>query len=202
MSHPVSLTSTAAWAALLGAFSLTAWNPSAQAPPASPHRPRVAVFFEAGFPSIDIEPIPESAIREALAGIDMTFLGAGRLSTDLDASRFDVLVMPFGSAFPEASWPAILRFLEAGGSWVNLGGRPFAVGVSGGAGSWRAGPESSACYKALGFTHIFEVPATAVASWAGPAGDRGRVVGGARRCDTRPPAGACRRFSRGCGLRR
>lgn len=170
MSHPVSLVTTAVCSVLIGAFSLTAGNPSAQAPPAPPHGPRVAVFFEAGFPSIDIEPIPESAIREALAGIDMTFLGAGRLSTDLDASRFDVLVMPFGSAFPEASWPAILLFLEAGGSWVNLGGRPFAVGVSGGAGSWRAGPESSACYKALGFTHIFEVPATAVASWAVPAG--------------------------------
>lgn len=170
MSHPVSLTSTAAWAALFGALWLTAWLPSAQAPLTSRHRPRVAVFFETGFPSIDVEPTPESAIREALAGIDVEFLGASRLSTDLDASRFDVLVMPFGSAFPEASWPAILRFLEAGGSWVNLGGRPFAIGVTGGTGIWHAGHESSACYKALGFTHIFEVPVSDVASWVVPGG--------------------------------
>jgi hypothetical protein len=63
MSHPVSLVTTAVCSVLIGAFSLTAGNPSAQAPPAPPHGPRVAVFFEAGFPSIDIESIPESARR-------------------------------------------------------------------------------------------------------------------------------------------
>jgi len=168
MSHPVSPTA-AACAALFGAFWLTAWSPSAQPAPTAPHRPRVAVFFEAGFPSIDVGPIPEAALREALAGLDVEFLGAGRLSAEIDPARYDVLVMPFGSAYPEESWPAILRYLEKGGSWVNVGGRPFAVAVSRGAAGWQTQPESSAGYRALGFTHVFQVPGSAVATWAAAA---------------------------------
>ena len=157
---------TAVCAAVLGTAWLTAWSPSAQSAPPGPSRPRVAVFSEAGFPAVDIEAIPEAALRDALAGLDVDLLSGGRLTSDLARSRYDVLVMPFGSAYPEASWPAVLRFLEDGGSLVNVGGRAFAVPVSRQGSVWRIQPESSACYKALGFTHIFQVPAATVARWA------------------------------------
>ncbi len=160
------MTMTAACAAVLGAAWLTAWSASAQSAPAASPRPRVAVFFEAGFPAVDIEAIPEAALRQALAGLDVEFLSAGRLAADLVPDRYDVLVMPFGSAHPEEAWPAIIRFLEGGGSLVNVGGRPFAVAVSRRGSAWQVQAESTACYKALGFTHIFQVPASAVASWS------------------------------------
>jgi hypothetical protein len=166
MTHSASMAKSAVGAAVLGAVWLTAWSPSAQSAPAAGSRPRVAVFFEAGFPAIDVEVIPEAALREALAGLDIQLLSAGRLSSDLTRDRYDTLVLPFGSAYPEVAWPAILRFLEGGGNLVNVGGRPFAVAVSRRGSAWQAQPESSACYKALGFTHIFQVPAAAVRTWS------------------------------------
>jgi hypothetical protein len=35
------------------------------------------------------------------------------------------LVLPYGSAFPEESWPAIKSFLDRGGNLLVLGGMPF-----------------------------------------------------------------------------
>ena len=166
MNRQASLTTVAVCAAVVAAVWLMPSNPSAQSASRAGAGPRVAVFYEAGFPAADIRPVSEAALREALSGLDVDLLPAGRLSSDLSRSRFDVLVLPFGSAYPEEAWPAILRFLEAGGSLVNVGGRPFAVAVSRQDGSWRTHPDSSACYKALGFTHIFQVPASSVATWS------------------------------------
>jgi hypothetical protein len=166
MSHSASMTMAGACAAVLCAAWLTTWSPSAQSATSAPSRPRVAVFFEAGFPSVEVEAIPQAALQNALVGLNVEWLSSSRLSSDLVRSRYDVLVMPFGSAYPEEAWPAILRFLEGGGSLVNVGGRPFAVAVSRRDAAWQRQPESSACYKALGFTHIFQVPAAAVATWA------------------------------------
>ncbi len=166
MSHSASLTMAAAGAAVLGAVWLTSWSPSAQSTPAAGPRPRVAVFFEAGFPAVDVEATGDVALREALTGLDVDLLPVARLASDLARNRYDVLVLPFGSAYPEEAWPAILRFLEAGGNLVNVGGRPFAVAVSRRGAAWQTHAESSACYKAIGFTHIFEVPAAAVTTWA------------------------------------
>lgn len=166
MSRSAPTTIATMAAAVLSTVWLTSWSPSAQPAPAAGSRPRIAVFSEAGFPAVDIEVIPEADLRQTLAGLDVEWLSASRLPSGLSRERHDVLVMPFGSAYPEEAWPAILRFLEAGGNLVNVGGRPFAVAVSRRGSAWQTRPESSACYKTLGFTHIFQVPAAAVAAWA------------------------------------
>jgi hypothetical protein len=160
------MTTTAVCAAVLGTVWLTAWSPSAQSGNGAGPRPRVAVFYEAGFPVVDIEAIPEADLRQALAGLDAVWLSASGLAASLSRERYDTLVLPYGSAYPEEAWPAILRFLEGGGNLVNVGGHPFAVAVSRRSSGWQTQAESSACYKALGFTHIFQVPAAAVATWA------------------------------------
>ncbi len=160
------MTMTAVCATVLGAVWLTAWSPAAQPAPAAGPRPRIAVFFEAGFPAVDIDAIPEADLRQALAGLDVEWLSASALASGLSRERHDVLVMPFGSAYPEETWPAIVRFLEGGGNLVNVGGRPFAVAVSRRGSAWQTQAETSACYKTLGFTHIFQVPAASVATWA------------------------------------
>ena len=165
MSHSASMTIAAVGAAVLGTVWLTSWSPSAQSAPAAGPGPRVAVFFEAGFPAVDVEATSEAVLREALTGLDVDLLPAARLASGLARDRYDVLVLPFGSAYPEEAWPAILRFLEGGGNLVNVGGRPFAVAVTRRGSAWQPQPESSAYYKALGFTHIFQVPAASVATW-------------------------------------
>ncbi len=43
----------------------------------------------------------------------------------LDADRFDLLVMPYGEAYPAAGAVAIRRFLAGGGRLISLGGRCF-----------------------------------------------------------------------------
>ncbi len=163
MSQSLSLGAASLVAALAGVLWLSAVAPATSQP--APRRPRVAVFFEAGFPAVDVEPQDERALRESLAGTDATFLDAGQLAAALTVERFDTLVMPFGSAFPEAAWSAILEFLRRGGSWVQVGGTPFARPVARGENGWQPSPETTACYKVLGFTHVFEVSASGVASW-------------------------------------
>ena len=46
-----------------------------------------------------------------------------------------VLVLPYGSAFPAESWPAIRAYLKSGGGLVVLGGAPFHVPVRSRAGA-------------------------------------------------------------------
>ena len=91
----------------------------AQTPPAPP---RVAVFWEAGFPAVDIAPID----RVAFAGLDPAFVGEAELP---DLPRERLLITLYGSAFPKAAWKHILGHLQRGGNWLNLGGVPLSVPV-------------------------------------------------------------------------
>ncbi len=95
-------------------------GPRAQFPAPTP---RVAVLADERFWASEPSE-PPGILRQALQGIDATFLSATRLGDELDASRFDVLVLPHGGAFPRDAWPALLRYLAAGGSFVHLGGAP------------------------------------------------------------------------------
>ena len=83
----------------------------------------VAVLDEPGFPTADSADVPDGTIRAALSGA--RFAGADDLGRILAGAGTRVLVLPYGSAFPEKAWPAVLGFLEKGGNLVVLGGRPF-----------------------------------------------------------------------------
>src|SRR5215472_4953218 len=48
-----------------------------------------------------------------------------QLADLLNATSTRLLVLPYGSAFPEEAWPDIFRFLRRGGNLLVLGGRPF-----------------------------------------------------------------------------
>jgi len=123
---------------------------------------RVAVFQEAGFPPVDIALLSRDALGSALRGFDVSWLGSADLR-DLD--RFDLLVMPYGSAFPVAAWPQIFEFLKRGGNWVNLGGVPFAVPVVRDGAGWREEIRQTAYHKELFITQAFPVVAERIASW-------------------------------------
>jgi hypothetical protein len=79
------------------------------------------VFSEPGFPAAD----SASASARQIAALfpSATSADAGTLANHLSSAK--LLVLPYGSAFPEESWPAIQQFLERGGNLLVLGGRPF-----------------------------------------------------------------------------
>lgn len=91
---------------------------------------RVAVFRAAGFPTLDAPAIASGTLDQALAGSSASAYGsAAALSDALRGGRADVLLLPYGSAFPVEAWPAIRAFVEGGGGLVVLGGAPFAQPV-------------------------------------------------------------------------
>src|SRR5437660_3756615 len=83
----------------------------------------VVVLSEAGLPSADSPAFPEKQLETALLGA--RFASAKELDSLLRESSTRLLVLPYGSAFPEQSWSAIHAFVDHGGDLLVLGGRPF-----------------------------------------------------------------------------
>jgi hypothetical protein len=124
--------------------------------PQLPTAPRVALFREPDFPTIDARPIRDRTLRAALDGLETTELLTADLGT-LAPDVFDVFLNPYGSAFPKDAWAAIVDFLAAGGNWLNVGGVPFSVPVRREGRDWRAEVRQTAYHKVLGITQAFPV---------------------------------------------
>ena len=129
----------------------------------APAPAHIAVLWLPGFPSVDLSPVGREMLERALQGFDVSWMEGGGLS------GYDLLITPYGSAFPVTMWPAIFEFLKRGGNWLNLGGVPFAVPVERASGGSRPEIRQTAFHKALGITHAFEVPGGKILSWKGDA---------------------------------
>jgi hypothetical protein len=81
------------------------------------------VFSEAGFPAQDSATPSSEQLEKLFPGAKKA--GADQLSEAISSSSARLLVLPYGSAFPEQSWPAIQHFLNHGGNLLVLGGMPF-----------------------------------------------------------------------------
>ena len=94
---------------------------------AEPSRPvRAALFRAPGFPTADAPAIDDATLATALAGLPVETLGSpDALASRLKRTDHDVLVLPYGSAFPLEAWSAIRDFVKRGGGLVVLGGAPF-----------------------------------------------------------------------------
>ena len=97
-------------------------------------RSSIVVFSEAGFPSADSAAPSSERLQSALPGAQ--FAPADQLHAQLSAPGTRLLVLPYGSAFPEESWPDIFSFLQRGGNLLVLGGRPFTRAAYHDAGGW------------------------------------------------------------------
>ncbi len=104
---------TGAWAA--DRFSVTQ--------PAEAQFSATVVLSDAGFPSADSAGPPAPGFASLLPGARL--VAAEQLATVLKDPAIRLLVLPYGSAFPEAAWPDIFTFLKNGGNLLVLGGRPF-----------------------------------------------------------------------------
>jgi hypothetical protein len=83
----------------------------------------VVVFREAGFTAADFPTPSQEQLQRLLPRA--RFASAAQLVAFLGDSSSRLLVMPYGSAFPESDWSAIYSFLQRGGNLLVLGGRPF-----------------------------------------------------------------------------
>jgi hypothetical protein len=83
----------------------------------------VIVLDETGLPTADSAAFPKEQLEHALPGA--RFASVAQLGSLLADSTAHLLVLPYGSAFPEESWSAIQAFLQRGGNLLALGGRPF-----------------------------------------------------------------------------
>jgi len=119
----------------------------------------VAVFWEPGFRSIRGCDLTRDTLEQALHSFAVSFLNERNLISQLDATRFDLFITPYGSAFPQHAWAAILKFLRAGGNWLNLGGVPLSVPVVHTLDGWLVRPTQAIYHKQLGITHSFPVNA-------------------------------------------
>jgi hypothetical protein len=80
------------------------------------------VFSEAGFPASD-SAAPSGQIASMATGAQAAT--AEQLPALLRSPDTRLLVLPYGSSFPEAAWPEIERYLQRGGNLLVIGGRPF-----------------------------------------------------------------------------
>jgi hypothetical protein len=103
---------------------------------------KTVVIWQPGFPAADSPSPNEAALQTAFAGAE--FADAGHLSGALAAADTDLLVLPYGSAWPEADWDAILRYLDRGGNLIVLGGKPFTRAAYEDASGWHLRTESMA----------------------------------------------------------
>jgi len=81
------------------------------------------LFSEPEFPEADSAGPSVHQLSKVLP--DTVLAGASGLSDALSSTSARLLILPYGSAFPEAAWPAIKQFLGRGGNLLVFGGMPF-----------------------------------------------------------------------------
>jgi len=70
--------------------------------------------------------IEDRVLDAALSGLPIERAASvDELVARLHLRDVDVLVLPYGSAFPVDAWPRIRGFLHGGGGLAVLGGAPF-----------------------------------------------------------------------------
>ena len=103
--------------------------------------------------------LDDDVLERALAGLPISRAASvHELVASLTNDEVDVLVLPYGSAFPVDAWPRIQNFLAQGGGLANLGGAPFHVPVALRADAWSEG------LRAPSFAHeLLVAPAEPIA---------------------------------------
>jgi hypothetical protein len=128
-------------------------------------RATALVFWESDFPQIDGAHLSREILEAALTGFAVSYVSEQQLIEQLRVDRWDLLLMPYGAAFPKRAWPAVLGYLRSGGNLLNLGGVPFAAPVIRTASRWQPEAPQTAYHKKLGITQSFPVEAAAVAAY-------------------------------------
>ncbi len=114
------------------------------------------LFSESGFPSINSASVSSQQLAAILPGAQLA--NANQLPAALSAASSRLLVLPYGSAFPEEAWPAIKTFLDRGGNLLVLGGMPFTRSAYQDRGEWRVRDYSVRFIRRLMIDQYQETP--------------------------------------------
>jgi hypothetical protein len=117
------------------------------------------VFFEKGFPSVENGVISRTVLEQALSHLKPRFVNLTDLKKKDALAKNDLLVLPYGSAFPADAWETIQHHLEKG-NLIVLGGRPFFVPVYRDSTGWRFGSPQNTYARYLGIEHSYAVPSS------------------------------------------
>ena len=119
----------------------------------------VKVFQEPGFPSADTSGLSSSQMSTLFAGA--SFVTAQELDSALSDAQTHLLVLPYGSAFPETAWSALRAYLGRGGDLLVIGGRPFTRAAYQEAGAWKLRPYSVRFIRELRVDQFQQTPGSA-----------------------------------------
>lgn len=111
------------------------------------------LFSEPGFPTADTGALSAAALQKGLKSPRVA--DSAQLPDVLADPQVQLLVIPYGSAYPEQDWPAILRFLDRGGNLIVLGGKPFTRAAYRSGGEWQLRNPSVAASLEL-FIHDYQ----------------------------------------------
>lgn len=110
------------------------------------------LLSEPGFPTAESGALALDRLQAQLAARPAD---AAALPAALADPATRLLVLPYGSAYPQQDWPAILRYLDRGGNLLVLGGKPFTRAAFRDSGEWRLRPPSVAASLEL-FIHDYQ----------------------------------------------
>lgn len=124
---------------------------------------RVLIFKEEDFPFVDTTAVQTQEIIEALPPMqEVRSVEVSELKKRLRADSIDLLINPYGSAFPMDAWPEIHDYLASGGNLLNLGGAPFSVPMRHDGEGWRQEISQTQYHRELGINQAYPVDMTDV----------------------------------------
>lgn len=119
---------------------------------------KTVVFWQEGFPTVASEPVSRQELEQALDGMDVVFTDANELNGKGALGGVNLLVLPYGSAFPQNAWMSILAYVRNGGNLLVIGGQPFRVPVTLQSGRSQQESQQEAYAREVGIVHTYEVP--------------------------------------------
>jgi hypothetical protein len=127
---------------------------------------KVVVFWQPGFPTVESQPISQEVLNRALGRGGVVYAGVGELTDPQTLRGADLLVLPYGSAFPASAWKPVLGYLESGGNLLTIGGRALQVPVYSVNGQFVQGRLQNSYARGLGIAHTYAVPQKDLAKFA------------------------------------
>lgn len=102
---------------------------------------KIAIFKEKGFPALGAPELltPEWLYNSLSKYFSVTYLDYPKLTDRgyLNLNNFDLLILPYGEAFPYEAFTSIKEYLFEGGGLFNIAGRPFWVAMENIDGIWQ-----------------------------------------------------------------
>lgn len=85
--------------------------------------PTTVIWAESDVPAADSPAPPSAQLAQIFPKASLS--STDQLATHLANPQNQLLILPYGSAIPEAAWSVILDYLHRGGNLLVIGGRPF-----------------------------------------------------------------------------